>query len=240
MRIESGRPCTGGGWIHQLGNGTRRAVSMMRCLSIAIPRADLGSMAQRWSADLTNDRLQSFAAMLGVEVVALTALEIGWTGTAWSFPMVDADRQVVGIRLRAPGGRKFAVRGGKEGVFMPAGFPLGGQLLLVEGPTDAAAALGLGFDVIGRPSCTGGARYCASLARGRDIVIVADADDPGRRGAEALASAILPTVRSLRVVEPTDGSKDLREWLRQGLTREQLLSHIESWPPRGIRLRIRR
>ncbi|HEX8916274.1 MAG TPA: toprim domain-containing protein [Humisphaera sp.] len=184
------------------------------------------------------------AADLGLEPQTLRRLEVGWAKAydAWSFPMFDADHRVVGIRLRRPNGRKFAVRGGREGLFVPTGLPTGiPRLLVAEGPTDTAAILGLGFEAVGRSSCTGGAKLLVTLARGRrvrEVVIVADADEPGRRGAESLATALLPYVDVVRVIVPPDGIKDARAWVRAGASAGDVHAAIESAAARRIRLAV--
>jgi hypothetical protein len=99
--------------------------------------------------------------------------------------------------LRNDLGRNWAVKGSKRGLFynfpaVPA--PLfirqtwGGRepLLIVEGPTDAAAAIDLGYRVIGRPSCVGCEDMIAALVRqsgAGTTLIIADNDGPGQLGA---------------------------------------------------------
>jgi hypothetical protein len=49
---------------------------------------------------------------LGLSVGSMTAFGVGWSAEhlAWSFPMLDPQTgKVIGIRLRTPGGSKFAV-----------------------------------------------------------------------------------------------------------------------------------
>ncbi|MCC7065385.1 MAG: hypothetical protein IT456_21435 [Planctomycetes bacterium] len=200
---------------------------------------DFSSLAKLWQRDLGPTRLSAFACSLGVTPDALYALGCGWNGRGcFSFPMHDQQRRVVGIRLRdARTGRKFAVKGSREGAFLHDGREQD-RLLVVEGPTDAAAALTLGFDALGRPSCTGAVRITAALSHGRDVVVIADADPPGRRGANALASTLLPTSRSVRVIEPPTPHKDLRAWLQAGATTAQAQSHIEVHAPRRLRVRL--
>jgi DNA primase len=140
--------------------------------------------------------------------------------------------RVVGIRLRTPGGAKFAVKGGAEGLFIPDRPPGPGPLLIAEGPTDVAALLDLGFDdVAGRPSCTGGVRHLVALVRSRrarDVVIVADADEAGRRGADNLVSVLLRYARAVRVIVPPGGAKDVRAFLRAEGTRADLDAEIDA------------
>ena len=227
MRIPSGKVCGSGGWIHGAPTPMRAEPKSTVRLPVFHRRRDFTDIARRCIGDVNERRLEGLARQLGVEDWALVAIGLGWTGRNWSFPMFDQQRRCVGIRLRTPGGRKFAVHGSKEGVFLPPG-PLDGPLLLTEGPTDAAAMLGLGFDVCGRPSCLGGVNFSIDLARGRDAIVVADRDEVGRRGAQALAARLLLGCRSVRVIEPPEGFKDVREWAKRGgAHRDDVLHLIE-------------
>src|SRR5262249_39384631 len=155
--------------------------------------------------------------------------------------MVGTEGNVVGIRLRRPDGSKFAVKGGKEGLFVPANvFSESSPLLVCEGPTDAAALLGLGFaNVVGRPSCTGGTKLLVRLVqRSRaEVVIVADGDEPGRRGADNLASVLAVYAPAVQVIVPPDGLKDVRDWLRAGGKREDVERVIRVAPVRRLTVR---
>jgi DNA primase len=154
--------------------------------------------------------------------------------------MTDAAGNVVGIRLRRLDGSKFAVRGGNEGLFLPAIDPTDSRLLVCEGPTDAAALLDLGYrHVAGRPSCSGGVKLLVELVQRRrpaDVVIVADGDEPGRRGADNLASILLVYIPIVRVVLPKR-YKDVREFVQAGGTRPQLEQAIAAAPSRGLTVR---
>ncbi len=227
MRTPSGRACTAGGWIHRASTPMRYQPRPVVRPPVFQRGRDFSSLSLRWIRGVGESRLQSLALQLGVKDWALVALSIGWTGSSWSFPMFDQQRRCVGIRLRTPGGRKFAERGSKEGVFLPPG-SLGGPLLITEGPTDAAAMLGFGFDVCGRPSCLGGVNFCIGLARGRDAVVVADGDEAGRFGAQGLAARLLLGSSSVRVIEPPEGFKDVREWVKRGgANRQDVLRLID-------------
>jgi phage/plasmid primase-like uncharacterized protein len=155
--------------------------------------------------------------------------------------MRDAAGEVRGIRLRGPDGRKWAVRGGREGLFLPAGLDVAQRLLICEGPTDTAAALDLGFAAVGRPSCTGGAGLLLRLVRERhpaEVVVVADGDPPGQRGARDLAAELRGYVRVVRVITPP--AKDLREWLRAGATADNLAALIAATAPLEITITVTR
>ena len=131
--------------------------------------------------------------------------------------MFDGAENFAGMRLRSDEGEKWALRGGRQGIFIPS-MELQGEVLVVEGPTDAAAAVSLGFYAIGRPSCTGGVREIALLCRRigvRRLSVLADNDGPGKSGARAFCGQIGLPARL--VVTP---AKDLREWVRNGATRQ--------------------
>jgi phage/plasmid primase-like uncharacterized protein len=209
------------------------------------PRHDHANLAAAYRDAVNPDQLEQLARRLGLSVDSLTALGIGWSQyhCAWSFPMSDANGNVLGIRLRQPDGSKFAVKGGNDGLFIPSGERADSTLQVCEGPTDTAALLDMGFaNVVGRPSCTGGIRLLADLVQGQQcpaVVIVADSDEPGRRGADNLASVLVLYSRSLRVVQPPAGIKDARDWLRAGAKREDLERAIEAAPVRCLTVRAR-
>lgn len=88
---------------------------------------------------------------------------------AWTFPVSDAAGVLTGIRLRLADGRKLSVRGGPEGLFVPADLGQPERLLIAEGPTDTASLLDLGLAAVGRPGIyrpmagrAGGGRQLAS------------------------------------------------------------------------------
>lgn len=238
MRVASDQPCRGdaGGWIHRLQDQVRDPRPFPFRLPVRVPAADLAALADRWSRNLTDERLKAFASTLGVTSTSLREFGCGWTGRAFSFPMWSETLQVVGIRLRDPRrGAKWSVRGGHEGVFLPAR-RAGGRLFIVEGPTDAAAAVVLGFDVLGRPSCTGAVRIAAALARRREVAVVADADVPGQRGAAALADALVRVATAVRVITPPAPHKDLRDWVRAGARRDDIEATISAAAARRLTL----
>jgi DNA primase len=184
------------------------------------------------------------ALALGVSAESLRRLSVGWSPKhrAWSFPMSNAAGDVLGIRLRLPGGRKLSVKGGKEGLFLPEGIDAGGPLLVCEGPTDTAALLDLGFNVVGRPSCTGGVKLLVELVRKHrpeGVVIVADADAPGQRGAERLAAVLLAYSASVRIIAPPAPIKDARAWRQGGAMAADVQAAIDAAPVRRLTVSIR-
>lgn len=160
-------------------------------------------------------RLPILARDLGVTPGALASLECQANGNprTWGFPMKDGYGNYIGIRLRNEWGKKWAVMGSQAGIFIPDIKPQS-RMLVVEGPTDTAAGLDLGFYTVGRPSCSGGVTHIVDhvkRARVKEVVIVSDNDEPGIRGAAELQRWL--TVPSCVLLLPT---KDLREFIKFG------------------------
>ncbi len=244
-RTETEKRCGDAGWLHRLRERPRQS-ERRRVRHISLPIGgrgpDLARLAEHYRESVDYVRLQQFAAGAGLSVSALWHLRIGWSPEhrAWSFPMIDPDGNVLGIRLRRPNGAKFAVKGGREGLFIPRDIPVSSAdtTLICEGPTDTAALLDLGFPVVvGRPSCTGGIKLLVQLMTARkpvEVVVVADSDEPGRRGADSLASVLVAYAPAVRVIMPPGGIKDARAWLQAGATRGDLDQPIAAAPVRRL------
>lgn len=200
------------------------------------------------------------AAELGVSEGVLTRLGVGWSEVhqAWTFPMSNAEGEIIGLRLRSPDGHKWSAKGSKNGLFVPdllpaqcgddekgshaigdvlTGInrrPLVERLLICEGPTDTAAALDWGFDhAIGRPNCSDGGEMIVELVRRwdvQDVVILADNDAPGRAGAADLAATLAAYVPTVRVIEPPAGIKDARAWRHAGASKADVEAVIAKTP----------
>jgi len=246
-RVESDRRVGDAGFLHRL-HEWRRQPALPRVRSISLPpgpRVDLANLAAHYQSTVNPDHLDGLARHLGLSVASLRAMGIGWSGRAWSFPMVNVAGNILGIRLRFLDGRKLAVKGGNEGLFIPHavfGSPHH-RLLVTEGPTDCAALLDMGFAaVVGRPSCGGGIKLLVNLVqkwKPREAVIVADSDGPGQRGADNLASILAVYVKVVKVIRPPDNIKDARAWLQTGGTQRDVEKAIHAAPSRRLAIKRR-
>jgi DNA primase len=129
--------------------------------------------------------------------------------------------KICGIRTRHPDGHKRAITGSRAGIFIPGVYDANREIVICEGPTDAAAAMALGFEPIGRPSCIGSERHVVDTCRRRGInrvTLCADADGPGISGAKKLGEVLLAVRITVRMVT-AGGHKDLRDWFKAGVTR---------------------
>lgn len=213
------------GYLHEL-DGHREPARDIRTRPQPAPIAawdvDFESALERWRRSTPPEAIAELAGELGVDRQSLARLDVAYCPErrAWAFPMHDDRRQVIGVRLRSiDTGNKFAINGSHNGAFIPRGLDSRSALLICEGPTDTAAALSLGFQAVGRPSCSGATEIICELlhsGRRRDVVIVADADGPGLFGARRLADRVVGLCRSLKLVSSAP-HKDLRSWLQKGL-----------------------
>jgi hypothetical protein len=233
MRSSSDRPHTfkdgSQGWIHKLGGEHPKPVIHREKPA---PVIDAEAMMRRWLTETRADWIARLATNLGVSGASLLELRAAWAPEhkAWAFPMRSgATGMAVGIRLRSENGEKWAVKGSKQGLFLPY-MTVQPTAYIVEGPTDCAAGLTLGLFTIGRPSCSGGSSDLATALPRLKIsrlVIIADNDpdkelvghkyNPGLDGAQRLAEVI--GVPCVTVILPT---KDIREFVKLGGTAEDL------------------
>jgi hypothetical protein len=199
---------------------------------------DFGVLAEQYQQQLTQGSLSGLSRSLGVSAQSLKRLGIGWDGKAYTFSMSNDFGKAIGIRRRFPDGRKLSIPGSKTGLFIPEGLSHSGTLLIVEGESDLAAALTLGFEAMGRPSCNCRVEMTARFVKGRSVVVVGDNDDAGRTGAEKLGRVLVLHCPSVRVIYPPETIKDLRQWLISGLTSVALGDAVSATRPIKLRTKF--
>ncbi len=227
MRMESGKSTRNGGWLHRLGSelpserhgrrpvgppGPRDAAGLERRRASRAPPVDFEALQRACAEALSWQRLEQLAAGLRVAMTPLRNMGLGWhDDRAYSFPMHDGGGTVVGLRLRTLAGRKWAVKGSRNGLFLNQRTEGVGTVFVCEGASDTAAMMGLGLEAMGVP----GAGQCVAALkmhlRRRDVVVMADRDEAGRRGADRIAAGLQRVCRSVRLLYPRIG-KDVREW----------------------------
>jgi hypothetical protein len=101
------------------------------------------------------------------------------------------------------------------------------SVLVVEGEKDCETSRKMGLVATCNPGGAGKWReeYSESL-RGKRVVIIADADEPGRKHATQVAASLAGKAESLRLIE-LPGAKDLSEWVGHGGTRNALEGFID-------------
>lgn len=231
-------------WRFTLGGATHRLDSRL-AVAAALSRSyiDAAAIHAQLRRAATIDRVIEEAERLGVSTIALEDLGIGWHKgyDAFSFPMRDEGGKIIGIRLRCPvQASKFSVKGSRNGLFIPASHDHAAAAVIVEGPTDCAAAIDWGLNAIGRPSSSACVEMTVAFVAGREWVILANCDEakerpdgsvfyPGQEGAAALAGE-LSKHSDGKVVFPTNGHKDARAWKNAGATRARVDAVIRNTP----------
>jgi hypothetical protein len=226
-----------GGHLHKL-NGVHHYELPDREPEPAKPKINVTELMREWRAEDCVIFVHKFAEHLGVSYGALMALGCVRVPhyRAFAFPMTNGWGEPIGIRLRNFQGKKWAVPGSHNGLFIPQMQPQS-TAWITEGPTSAAAAITLGLYPISRPFCNGSlvevGIACKRLGVQR-AVIVADNDDdklrpddttynPGVDSSEALQN-MLP-IPSVIWVPP---AKDIRVFLQHGGTAEIIHSTIRN------------
>ncbi len=249
LRVDKGAFKTarnGMGYIHRINDDPHYVKPVARRQEVRVVDPELQAIHAKCLARMTPQLLGELSESLGVSGESLSRLSVGWycdnhaySFSGYSFPMRDESNAIIGIRLRTLQGRKWAITGSFNGVFIGRKLPATGTLYVVEGPTDTAAMLTLGLCCIGRPSNTAGNQYIVDYAKRflprRDVVIVQNNDPVGsdaRRmtesGSANLQAALLESGASLNVTIVTPPVKDVREWLRLGMTVADLNDLVEA------------
>lgn len=208
----------------------------IKSMSLTPPVNDyVDNLALHYYQSMGADRLDEIAKQMVLPTDVLSRMSVGYdcekSATTW--PMVDVGGSVIGIRMRSVRtGRKWSIKGGRAGLFIPDGQHDNPERLYVaEGPTDTAAVLSVGLSVIGRASCGGNGvmeRVTVRRIRPAECVIIADPDDAGRHGAMLLATGLVTCCRTVRIIEPPEGYGDVREWIAYGATADDITAAADA------------
>ena len=226
MRVESDKVTRNGGWLHRLGTELpperhRRRPVDVSATNAAVapserraPSVDFERLQRACVAALSSERLEQLAARLAVSMASLRDMGFGWhDGRSYSVPMHDGGLTIIGLRLRTLSGRKWAVAGSRNGLFVNQQTEGSGVVFVCEGESDTAAMLGLGLEAVGTP----GAGQCVDMLKAhlhkRDVVVMVDRDESGRRGTDRIAAGLSRVCRSVRLLYPQRG-EDVRDWFK--------------------------
>lgn len=189
-------------------------------------RQDMSAVVEDWRKTFGLTSLDHLSRTLGVTRQSLEILGCVKSPqhSVWGFPMMDAKRSTIGIRMRHENGNKWALIGSSNGLFIPSCAP-SATMAICEGPTDTAAALTIGQFAIGKFNNCGGAQMIIDfikLNKIRRVINIADCDqdrvseagkvaNPGISGAIGLAD-LLP-VPNCTLALPC---KDMRAFVQSG------------------------
>ncbi len=161
-------------------------------------------------------------------------------GHRWVIVERDAQGEIIGTAYRLADGSKSTAPGSKRGLIFEAplhayvGLTAEDPVYVCEGASDTAAILSMGLHSVGVAMAGHCADMLAVLLFGRHVVIVADSDAAGRKGAVKLAKALAVGCASVRIIDPPDGAKDAREAVIAGADRaafEAAAASALPWKP---------
>ena len=217
MRVESAHPSRDGGWYHF---DAPRKLRPLPARKSAKP-IDVTAMMDEM-AGTPIQTIQSLADDLNVHIGSLETLDVAWSDKfqAYAVPMRDGEGKDIGIHLRNRDGEKWAVKGSRNGLFIPQ-VDKQEIVYLPEGMSNTAALLTMGLYAIGRPSCNTGVEFLREYLQRIKVyraVIVADNDEikstgkrPGIEGANKLKKEL--GLKSVVLIPPSP-FKDVRQLLK--------------------------
>lgn len=237
MRVAGGKPAKNGGYVYKLEDPVPKHKLMPKKAKPDVPVDQMADLSRSYQLRATGQLVAMLASSLGVSVASLLELEIGYDGQVYTFPMRNECDQVIGIKVRSKGGRKWCIPGSQLGLYWPISVSRHSDSLLVicEGESDTAALLDMGFDAIGRPGNVHATEAIESFLRAkrRPVLIMSDHDEiknyrgtkcrPGWVGAAELAKRISRLTLTTKIIKPPR-HKDIRAWYQDGATKAQVLA----------------
>lgn len=151
----------------------------------------------------------------------------------WEIAERDATGHQIGTSFRYPNATKSFEPGGKRGLIVAlplpsyAGSSSESPVFICEGASDTAALMTIGLDAVGVPMAGHCGEMVAELLADRHVVIVADSDGPGTRGAAKTAAVLTKRCPSVRIIEPPCGAKDARAAVIDGADADSFRSPAE-------------
>lgn len=194
---------------------------------------DWSSLVEKYESNWCHQL--NYTLPYGRDKDTFTLLNCGWDGEAWTFPVRNANNEIVGIQRRFKDGFKCMVDGSRWGLFIPQRTVDSSKFVLItEGCSDLITVIDIGFQGVARPNnsaCNEMIKnYLDRWCHKSNCFIIADNDknQAGWKGAIELATLLglkktqifLPPVKDIRqFVEETSGY-NVELWIE-----EQILFH---------------
>ena len=180
-QLESPKPSKAGfGWWHSYPNSAERPTFIPKPKPPRITDAELHA---KWEPILKSCKgmvkVAELAAELGVDHWSLEALGFAWDSTQYIIPTRNHRGLITGLDTRWKDGTKMVVPGSRRGlIYAKNWLDYTGPVLIVEGASDAAAALTMRLCVLGRPSNIGGVELLTRMLGNvqRRIIVIAERD----------------------------------------------------------------
>ena len=210
-RVSSPRPAGEAGYLHKLSeeatyNNTRDYTLKNPMLSVHI---DWDTWNNNYFKSFINSEINPPDFM---DKATANLFNCGWDGACYTFPLRNANNNIIGIQRRFLDGRKRLVTGSRAGILVPIGLNLmeGQDIYICEGLSDTVSAIQLGLYAEGRMSASTGTSIFCKKYTNRSIIVVADNDEAGKKSGVNLARKLSSAGNGVRVISPKK-YKDLRQ-----------------------------
>jgi hypothetical protein len=207
-RVESKRFIGEAGWLHKIKGEPIKVKNIKKSRPTNINWQGLNDMYRQ---QINVKQQWKLKQNWSVRWKTLERLEVGWDGQAYTFPAKNECLEIVGMQRIFPDGSKRMVNGSKIGVIVPFGLDWQSTIFITEGISDTVVATDLNLNAIGRLSCACGNKILTELITDTDVVIIADADEPGIKGAKKLRKD-LQKHSKYGIIYIVPESEDLRTW----------------------------
>lgn len=224
VRLRSPNPCGAAGWLHYGVSSPPVKVEKQPRKYLKTEEVHQFLHSIQWGK--IDKLLIKHAQLLKLDVQSIWYMQAAYEPkeAVLAFPMFNAEFRPIGCRFRRRDGKKWSLKGGREGVFMSWMLTASRPVIIAEGPTDAAALVEAGFkNVLGRPNCSGGGQIIRDLLRNHPhtpVVVVSDPDEPGLAGAQRLVLS-LPNPAVVLA-----GPSDIREYVTRFAVRTEAKQSI--------------
>lgn len=221
--------------INHTGSAYERLLVALKNIGRTVRETGNGAMAQCPAHHDNNPSLKLTPAAGNVLVHCHAGCDIEDVLAALDLTKADLYNTRGGVKYRYPDGRtvtrtpdkKFKQGGNTAGAALFASDEIGAAetVYVTEGEKDAANVTKIYGAPAVSPPCGAGAdasRWDWSPLQGRDVIVVADRDQCGRRHAEEVATQASGIAESVRIVEPAVGN-DLSDHIAAGHTLDELV-----------------
>ena len=238
MRVPSEKICKNGGWLHQ-ADGTATYDTRNRTNE----KPPFNAPAYwKWLQSRQTPAFDLEMAELGKQLGGVPVPFLRSEGVLWererkaaAFGMMDANCNLIGVRLRWHDKSKGTIVGSRSGILYPTQVHKPKTVFIVEGQTDYLILRYLRHYAIGRQSCVGCEKMVVDLLdrlQPSRVIIIPDIDIsiindqlrmPGKSGAIKLSMQL-----HHKSVMKRPQSKDMRDWvLKNGF--DKVGAEVQSW-----------
>lgn len=210
--------------------------------SLGNPTLPSNSDIEYWQYNLRQaPTVQAYLTRRGITDKALIEkYKLGWDGERITIPIYDSKGELLNVRrLRVSGDEAKVInwRGFGKNQIWPIDQLEGDKILLCAGEIDALSAIQQGYNAVtGTGGETNWRKELSEHFRGKDVYIVYDADDTGRKGAKDRAVDLGGIARAVYIVNLEPEGADINDLHQQGIRLDSFIEQASLVGSPGTRL----